>query len=108
MNTVRIFELSRDGEQPYTHKCLILNEIVQKGLFFKILFLYFQKEGEGGRKGRSMDAGEIQQSVSPHTSPSEDLARNPGTCPDWDSNQRPFASQASAQPTEPHQPGPKF
>ena len=34
-----------------------------------------------------------------------DLACNPGTCPDWELNRRPFASQARAQSTEPHQPG---
>ena len=32
-------------------------------------------------------------------------ARNPGKCPDWESNQRPFGSQAGTQPTEPRQPG---
>ena len=31
-----------------------------------------------------------------------DLACNPGMCPDWQSSQRPFASQAWAQPTEIH------
>ena len=31
-----------------------------------------------------------------------DLARNPGKCPDWESNRRLFSSQAS---TKPHQPG---
>ena len=35
-----------------------------------------------------------------------DLARKPGTCPDWELNPWPFGLQASAQPTEPHQPGP--
>ena len=29
---------------------------------------------------------------------------NPGMCPDWESNRRPFASQAGTQSTEPHQP----
>ena len=38
----------------------------------------------------------------PHTG---DLACNPGMCPDQETNQPPFASQASTQPTEPHQPG---
>ena len=33
-----------------------------------------------------------------------DLAHDPGMCPDWESNRRPFGSQASAQSTEPHQP----
>ena len=31
--------------------------------------------------------------------------RNPGMCPDWESNQRPFGLQVGAQSTEPHQPG---
>ena len=34
-----------------------------------------------------------------------DLARNPGMCPDWESNWRPFGLQAGAQSFEPHQPG---
>ena len=34
-----------------------------------------------------------------------DLACNPGMCPNWGSNQPPFGYQASAQSTEPHQPG---
>ena len=33
-----------------------------------------------------------------------DMACNPGMRPDWESNQWPFGSQASAQSTEPHQP----
>ena len=33
------------------------------------------------------------------------LAGNPGICPDWESNQRPFGSQAGTQSTEPRQPG---
>ena len=37
--------------------------------------------------------------------PTGDLARNPGMCPDWESNQRPFGLQASTQSSEPHQPG---
>ena len=34
-----------------------------------------------------------------------DQAHSPGMCPDWESNQVPFGSQAGAQSTEPHQPG---
>ena len=34
-----------------------------------------------------------------------DLARNPGMCPDWESNQRPFGLRTSTQSTEPHHPG---
>ena len=38
--------------------------------------------------------------------PTGDLAHNPGMCPDWESNQRPFALRPGPQSTEPHQPGP--
>ena len=31
------------------------------------------------------------------------MTRNPGMCPDWESNQQPFGSQVGAQSTEPHQ-----
>ena len=44
--------------------------------------------------------------VASRVPPSGDLAHNPGMCPDWESNQRPFDSQADAQFTEPQQPGP--
>ena len=37
--------------------------------------------------------------------PAGDLACNPGTCLDWELNWQPFSCQASAQPTELHQPG---
>ena len=37
-----------------------------------------------------------------------DLACNPDMCPDWESNQQPFGSQAHAQSTELHQPGHAF
>ena len=59
---------------------------------------------EKGREGER--EGEKYQSVfASHTPPTGDLARNPGMCPDWESNQQPFGSQASPQSTEPHQPG---
>ena len=34
--------------------------------------------------------------------------QQPGMCPDWESNRRPSCSQASAQSTEPHQPGLRY
>ena len=37
--------------------------------------------------------------------PVGDLAHNPGTCADWESNQRPFGLHVSTQSTELHQPG---
>ena len=38
-------------------------------------------------------------------SPTGDLACNLGTCPDWESNWRPFGLQASTQSMEPPQAG---
>ena len=37
-------------------------------------------------------------------SPTGDLAHNPRMCPDWESNQWPFSSQAGTQSTEPYPP----
>ena len=48
---------------------------------------------------------EKHQLGTSHTPPTGDLARNPGMCPDWESNQRPFGSQAGNQSIEPHQSG---
>ena len=68
--------------------------------FLKILFIYFLDRGEGRE-------GEKHQCVAgSHAPPTEDLACNPGMCPDWVSNQQPFGSHAGTQSTEPHQPGP--
>ena len=49
-----------------------------------------------------------QRVASPCTAPTGDLVHNPGMCPDWESNWRPFGSQASAQSAESHQPGLKW
>ena len=59
---------------------------------------------EGEREG-NVGMQEIHWPVACLMLPTGDLAYNPGMCPDWESNQRPFSSQASAQSTEPHQPG---
>ena len=40
--------------------------------------------------------------------PTEDLASNPGMCPDGEPNRSPFDSRGGAQSTEPHQPGSAF
>ena len=64
------------------------------------LFIFREKGREREREGENH-----QCVVASHTLPTGDLACNPGMCPDWESNQRPFGSQASTQSTEPHQPG---
>ena len=63
------------------------------------LFIFRARGREGGREG------EKHRSVDSHKAPSRDLALNPGTCPDWESNKQPSGSQAGAQSPEPHQPG---
>ena len=70
--------------------------------FFKGFYLFIFRER--GREGEREEK-EGQCVVAPRTPPTGDLAQNTGMCPDWESNQRPFGSQACAQPTEPHQPG---
>ena len=73
-------------------------------LFFKdFIHLFFRERGrEGEREGEKH-----QCVVAPHVPPTGDLACNPGTCPDWESNQQPqpLGLQAHAQSTELHQPG---
>ena len=70
-------------------------------LLKKVLFLFIFRERvrEGEREG------EKHLLIASHRSPTGDMACNPGMCPDWESNWWPFSLQASAQSTEPHQPG---
>ena len=70
-------------------------------LFFKIYLFILRERRRGGER-----AGEKHQCVvASCTPPIGDLAHNPGMCPDQESNQGPFGSQARAQSTETHQPG---
>ena len=73
-------------------------------LFFKGFIYLFLERGEGKEKERE----EHQCVVAFHAPPAGDLACNPDMGPDWESNQRPLASQAGTQSTEPHQPGLKI
>ena len=66
--------------------------------FFKILFIFREEESEKER-------GKHQCVVASHMLPIGDLACNPGTCPDWESNQQPFGLQGGTQSTEAHQLG---
>ena len=70
------------------------------------LFIFRERRGEGEREGEKH-----QCVVASHMSVPSPPALGtwsgckPGMWPDWESNQRPFDLQASAQSTEPHQPG---
>ena len=72
-----------------------------------ILFIYFLERGEGREKEkeRNINVREIHQLVAAYMARTGHLARKPGMCPDWESNLRPFGSQANTQSTELHQPG---
>ena len=73
---------------------------MKNALFKKILFIFRGRGKEGER-----EVGKYQYVVAFHMPPNVDLAHNPHMCPDWESNQRPFGSQAGIQSTELHQPG---
>ena len=51
------------------------------------LFIFRQKGREGEREGEKH-----QCVVASYVPPTGDLARNPGMCPDWESNQQPLGS----------------
>ena len=76
-------------------------------IFLKILFICLDRgEGREEERERNIDVQVIHGLVASHTPPTGDLAHNPGMCPDQESNQWPFGSQAGTQSTKPHQPGP--
>ena len=54
--------------------------------FFKILFIYLQREGKGERKRRGQTSM-CERSVASCMRPTGYLDHNPGMCPDWESNQ---------------------
>ena len=88
----------------YVLSVLFWSFLVWATLFCKIVFIYFRREGR--EKKRNNNVEEKHRWVASLTSPTQDLACNPGMCPYWESNQQPSSLQAGAQPAEPHQPGP--
>ena len=57
------------------------------------LFTFRQKGREGEREGEKH-----QCVVASYVAPTGDLASNPGKCPDWELNWRPFGSQPPLNP----------
>ena len=66
-----------------------------------------RREGREKERERNIDVQQKHQSVASCVPPTGDLACNPGMCPDWESNRRPFSLQDVAKTTEPqvHQSG---
>ena len=60
---------------------------------FKYLFIFRERGRDGERKGEKCQCVAIS-----HVAPTGDLARNPGMCPDLESNQWPFGSQSMLNP----------
>ena len=76
-------------------------DYINMEIFKNMFFIYFQREGKGwGKRERHINVW--LPLIHP---PTGDLAPNPGMCPDWESNQRPFGVQAGTQATGLHQPG---
>ena len=68
--------------------------------FKDFIYLFLEKGREGEREGEKH-----QCVVASRTPPTEDVAYNPGMCPDRELNQRSFGSQVGTQSTEAYQPG---
>ena len=74
--------------------------------FLKYILFIFRVRGREAEREENISVGEKHQCVvASCTPPAGDLARNPGLCPDWESNRWPFSLQAGAQSTEPQHPG---
>ena len=56
-------------------------------------FIFTERGREAEREGEK-----YQCVVAFHVAPTGDLAHNPGICPDWESNLRPFGSQPMLNP----------
>ena len=63
----------------------------------EFIYLFLERGREGEREGEKH-----QCVVASHAPAIGDLDRNPGMCPDWESNQRSFGSQAHTQSTLSH------
>ena len=101
------FNECRKSDKGEVYRNLITSKNIQysrKDFLKGFYILIFRKWGKEGERKREKP----QCVVASPVSPTGDLACNPGMCPDWESNQRSFGSQAGTQCTEPHQPGPEM
>ena len=73
--------------------------------FLKTFIYFFLDRGEGREKERERNINVVGAFLAP---PTGDPAQNPGMCPEWESNRKPFGLQTGTQSTEPRQPGCKL
>ena len=99
--TLSVYPALTDCEK----QCFSRDAKIIKWEFFNKDFIYLFL---GRRKEREREGEKYQCMAASHTHPTGDLAHKPGMCPDWESNRRPFGSQANTQSTEPHQSGLKL
>ena len=72
-------------------KGVILNDILEYFIFLRLYFYLFSERGREGKR-----EGEKHPFVASDMSPTQDLASNLGTFPDWELNRQPFSLQAGA------------
>ena len=84
----------------HTFSSFLILFIIYFLLLLKTVFIYFRWSGREKERERNINLW-----LPLSCPPIGNLACNTGTCPDCESNRRPFGSQAGAQSTEPHQPG---
>ena len=100
-NRISLLDFKSFHDSP--HLVRIMDSVADLSLsFLKRLYLFILRQR--GRVGER-EGEKPQCVVASHTPPTGDPAYNPGMCPDWESNRRPFSSQAGVQSTELHQPG---
>ena len=85
----------------------LTNKVFTPFLKKNVLYLFLERV-EGTEKERERKKEKHHCVVASCTPPIRDLARNPGMCPDLESNRPPFGPQARTQSSELHQPGETF
>ena len=84
---------------------VILAWVFHKRIFLRFYYFIFRERRKKGERERNFRGWEKHWLVASRTPPADDLACNPGTRPDWESNWHPFGLQAYSQSTEAHQTG---